>query len=103
MLTNFKEHFSQYENGAVHNLLSKYFVCNLLKRVVIHLHAYTYKVLQNFRCAYELSALFYVAVSILDYARLVALCLVKRLERSGCGEIVQTRLFLEEVRINVCK
>lgn len=49
MLTNFKEHFSQYENGVVHNLLSKYFVCNLVKQVVIHLHAYTYKVLQNFR------------------------------------------------------
>lgn len=103
MLTNFKEHFSQYEERVVHNLLSKYFVCNLLKRVVIHLHAYTYKVLQNFRWAYELSALFYVAVSILDNTRPVALCLVKRLERSGCGEIIQTRLFLEEVRINVCK
>jgi hypothetical protein len=103
MLTNFKEHFSQYEKGVVHNLLSKYFLCNLLKRVVIHLHAYTYKVLQNFRWAYERSALFYVAVSILDYTRLVPLCLVKRLERSGCGEIVQKRLFLEEVRINVCK
>jgi len=57
--------------------------------VVIHLHAYTYKVLQNFRWAYELSAVFYVAVRILDYTRIVALCLVKTLERSGCGEIVQ--------------
>lgn len=103
MLTKFKEHFSQYENGVVHNLLSKYFVCNLLKRVVIHLHAYTYKVLQNFRLIYELSALFYVAVGILDNTRQVALCLVKKLERRGCGEIVRTRVFLEELRINVCK
>ena len=54
MLTNFKEHFSQYENSVVRNLLSKYFACNLLKRVVIHLHAYTYKVLQNFRWVYQL-------------------------------------------------
>jgi len=36
---------------VVYNLLSKYFVCNLLKRVVIQLHANTYKVLQNFRWA----------------------------------------------------
>ena len=54
MLTNFKEHFSQYENSVVRNLLSKYFACNLLKRVVIHLHTYTYKVLQNFRWVYQL-------------------------------------------------